>query len=58
MDDLTRKIAYLAVFEPAGNGSFGVYFPDLPGCTSYGETLAEAQKNAQDALGLHIYGMG
>lgn len=34
-----------------------MYFPDLPGCTSYGETLGEAQKNAQDALGLHLYGM-
>lgn len=34
-----------------------MYFPDLPGCTSYGVTLSEAQKNAQDALGLHLYGM-
>lgn len=54
---MLRQITYQGVFEPAGNGAFSVYFPDLPGCTSYGETLSEAQKNAQDALGLHIYGM-
>ena len=48
---------YLGVFEPAKDGAFGVYFPDLPGCTSYGKSLDEAQQNAQEALGLHIYGM-
>ena len=34
-----------------------MYFPDLPGCASYGATLTEAQRNAQDALALHLYGM-
>ena len=52
-----RKLTYLAVFEPSKDGGFGVYFPDLPGCTSYGETFLKAQENAVDALGLHIYGM-
>lgn len=51
-----RKLTYLAVFEPTGTG-YSVYFPDLPGCTSYGEGFEEAQKEAADALGLHIYGM-
>ncbi len=54
---MLRQITYQGVFEPAGSGAFSVYFPDLPGCTSYGDTLSEAQKNAQDALGLHLYGM-
>ncbi len=54
---MLKKLTYQGVFEPAEGTAFGVYFPDLPGCTSYGETLAEAQKNAQDALGLHIYGL-
>lgn len=54
---MLKQVTYQGVFEPAGNGAFGVYFPDLPGCISHGETLADAQKNAQDALGLHIYGM-
>ncbi len=54
---MLRQITYQGVFEPTGRSTFGVYFPDLPGCTSYGETLGEAQKNAQNALGLHLYGM-
>lgn len=54
---MLRQITYQGVFEPAGSGAFSVYFPDLPGCASYGDTLSEAQKNAQDALGLHLYGM-
>lgn len=51
-----RKLTYLAVFEPSKDG-FGVYFPDLPGCISFGETFEDAQKQAADALALHIYGM-
>jgi len=55
--DMLRQITYQGVFEPTGNGAFSVYFPDLPGRASYGNSLNEAQKNAQDALGLYIYGM-
>ena len=51
-----RKLTYLAVFEPTSNG-YSVYFPDLPGCVSFGETIETAQKAASEALGLHIYGM-
>lgn len=45
-----RKLSYLAVFEPSGDG-YSVYFPDLPGCISYGNSYEEAQKEAADALG-------
>lgn len=51
-----RKAAYLAVFEPSGDG-YSVFFPDLPGCISYGASFEEAQREAEDALGLHIYSM-
>lgn len=51
-----RKLIYLAVFEPSKDG-FGVYFPDLPGCISFGKTFEDAQKQAADALALHLYGM-
>jgi len=51
-----RKLTYLAVFEPTETG-YSVYFPDLPGCVSCGEDFEEAQKQAVEALGLHIYGM-
>lgn len=52
-----RKLTYYAVFEPSTNGSYGVYWPDLPGCTSYGETLQKAEAMAAEALGVHIYAM-
>lgn len=51
-----RKLTYLAVFEPTETG-YSVYFPDLPGCVSYGENFEDAQKQVAEALGLHIYGM-
>lgn len=52
-----RKITYLAVFEPSTNGTFGVYFPDLPGCISMGDNFEHAQIMAAEALGLHLWGM-
>lgn len=52
-----RKLTYLAVLEPAEDGGYGVYFPDLPGCTSYGKNIKEAQDMAEEAVGLHIYSL-
>jgi predicted RNase H-like HicB family nuclease len=51
-----RKLTYLAVFEPTETG-YSVYFPDIPGCISHGNNFEEAQMQAIEALGLHIYGM-
>lgn len=50
------EIAYLAVFEPMEKG-YNVYFPDLPGCTSFGKTYGQAQKQAGIALALYLYGL-
>ncbi|HWR31842.1 MAG TPA: type II toxin-antitoxin system HicB family antitoxin [Negativicutes bacterium] len=52
-----KKVTYIAVFEPAPSGGFGVYFPDLPGCTSMGDDFEEATRMAEEALGLHLWGM-
>lgn len=52
-----RKLMYLAVLEPSDDGGFGVYFPDFPGCISYGSNADEAINNAKEALELHVYGM-
>ncbi len=38
-------------------GNYSVVFPDLPGCTSGGATLAEASRNAAEALSFHLEGM-
>ena len=50
-----RKVTYFGVFEPSDNGGYGVYFPDVPGCISCGKNLTDAQKMAEEALGLHLY---
>ena len=45
---------YAAVFEDAGpDKAIGVWFPDLPGCFSGGDTLDEALANAPQAVALY-----
>ena len=51
------NVTYLAVLEPGADGSYSVFFPDLPGCFSYGKDLEEAQRMAAEAASLHVYGM-
>lgn len=51
------NVTYLAVLEPGEDGSYSVFFPDLPGCFSYGKDLEEAQRMATEAASLHVYGL-
>ena len=44
---------YTAVIEKAKDG-YGVFFPDLPGCTSFGKTVEEAAANAYTAAQAHV----
>ena len=37
--------------------AYGVVFPDVAGCFSAGDTLAEALENAKEALSLHLEGL-
>lgn len=50
---LTVARYFPAIIEKSSDG-FGVFFPDLPGCTSAGLTVQEAARNAEDALQAHI----
>ncbi|HVA28132.1 MAG TPA: type II toxin-antitoxin system HicB family antitoxin [Candidatus Baltobacteraceae bacterium] len=45
---------YLAIIEPAADGTWGAYVPDLPGCTSGGVTRDEAVRNIHSAIVGHI----
>jgi predicted RNase H-like HicB family nuclease len=48
-------VFYPAIVERGARAkSFGVFFPDLPGCTSGGDTAQEAALNAEDALRGHL----
>jgi predicted RNase H-like HicB family nuclease len=49
---------YIAIIEDAGpDHAIGVWFPDLPGCTSAGDDIDEALRNAPEALDLHAQGL-
>jgi predicted RNase H-like HicB family nuclease len=48
--DMTK---YLIIYEKGKNG-YSAYVPDLPGCTSAGETKKEVEENIVEAIKLHI----
>lgn len=50
-----EKLIYPAVFHPEEVGGYSVDFPDLLGCVTEGDTLAEAIRMAEDALGIYLY---
>ena len=52
-----QNLTYFAVFEPSTDGSYSIYFPDLPGCISVGDNLEEAARMAAEAASLHVYSM-
>lgn len=51
------KYVYPAVFEAENEGGYSVYFPDIKGCYTQGEDMAEALEMAKDALCLMLYDM-
>jgi predicted RNase H-like HicB family nuclease len=45
---------YIAIIEDAGpDHAIGVWFPDLPGCTSAGDDIDDALRKAPEALELY-----
>ncbi|MCD8286684.1 MAG: type II toxin-antitoxin system HicB family antitoxin [Clostridia bacterium] len=52
-----REYTFMAVFEPGRKGEYFVYFPDVPGCTSWGRNLKHAREQAHEALALHLGAM-
>jgi predicted RNase H-like HicB family nuclease len=45
---------YIAIIEDTGaETAAGVWFPDLPGCFSAGDTIDQAMRNAPEALELY-----
>ena len=49
------KYTYPAVFEKEQEGGYSIYFPDVEGCYTQAEDLAEGIENAGDALCLMLY---
>jgi predicted RNase H-like HicB family nuclease len=45
---------YVAIVEDSGpDKAIGLWFPDLPGCFSAGDTVDEAMLNASEAVSLY-----
>lgn len=53
---MSTKYAYPAIFTPEEDGGYSVRFPDLEGCFTCGDDLADALFMAEDALALVLYG--
>jgi predicted RNase H-like HicB family nuclease len=49
-----KKRTYQVVLTPEPEGGFTVTVPALPGCISYGKTVAEAQFMAADAISCYL----
>ena len=52
-------MTYVALLHKATkkSASYGVIFPDFPGCVSSGKTVDEALKNAREGIVFHMEGM-
>jgi predicted RNase H-like HicB family nuclease len=49
------RYTYPAIFEKEDDGGYSVYFPDVEGCYTQAEDIAEGIENASDALCLMLY---
>ena len=47
-----NKLFYPAVFQPEEDGGFSIFFPDIEGCNTQGDTMDESYSMAFDALGI------
>jgi predicted RNase H-like HicB family nuclease len=52
MDDMR----YVVVIEK-GEGNYGAYVPDLPGCVAVGGTVEETRREIQEAIEFHLEGL-
>jgi predicted RNase H-like HicB family nuclease len=51
---VSKASGYIALVHKDKGTSYGVSFPDLPGCISAGDTFEEAIENASVALAGHL----
>lgn len=47
---------YIGIVHKDPDSSYGIAFPDLPGCFSAGEDLVELERNAIEAIELYLDG--
>ncbi len=45
---------YLYIIEKADDGSYSAYVPDLPGCTTCGDSVEEIRRGIKDAVATYL----
>lgn len=45
---------YLIVIETGEDGSYSAYVPDLPGCVSCADSVADLKKNIREAIEMYL----
>lgn len=45
---------YVYVIERADDGSYSAYVPDLPGCTTSGDTIDDVRSGIKDAVDSYL----
>ena len=48
---------YLVIYEPAGDGGWSAYSPDVPGCVAAGSTREEVEDLMREAIPFHLEGL-
>lgn len=51
---MNQSNGYTVVIEPAEDGGYGVFVPDLPGCVSHGDTVEQAKRMIGQAIRGHV----
>ncbi|OIP85252.1 hypothetical protein AUK04_01360 [Candidatus Roizmanbacteria bacterium CG2_30_33_16] len=49
-----KILEYTSVFQEEKEGGYSVWVPELPGCTSQGETFDETLVNIREAIQLYL----
>ena len=51
------KMRNTVILEKTNAGGYSAYLPDLPGCVSTGNSLAEIKSSIREAVDFHLEGM-
>ena len=53
----SKELSFRIVLRPEPEGGYTVIVPSLPGCITYGDSLEEAKKMAEDAIKAYLESM-
>ena len=54
---MDSKLSFRIILRPEPEGGYTVIVPSLPGCITYGDTVEDAAKMAEDAIRAYIASM-